>query len=95
MTKKQKVWLGVSLAMFVVPEVLWGAIIKILDVSFVPVYKDPQFFYDHPFFALLLIVVELIGISGLIYVVNKISLRNFSKYFLRNFLCSFSYWFSS
>ncbi len=61
----------IFIAMFAVPEILWGGLIKIFKISFLPIYKDIQYFSDNPGVALLLIVIEIIGISGVIYLINK------------------------
>lgn len=71
MTKKQKVWLGIFLAMFVVPEVLWGIIFNagtsILGLSAHSVYYNLQIFDDYPSLAYLIIIIEIVAISGLLY----------------------------
>jgi hypothetical protein len=71
MTKKQKVWLGIFTAMFVVPEVLWGTIFNagtsILGLSVHSVYYNLQIFDDHPGLAYLIIITEIVAVSGLLY----------------------------
>ena len=67
LSKTQKIWAWIFAAMFVVPEVLWGNIIKILNLSFLPIYKDVVLFADNPALAYLIIIAEIIGIVGLIY----------------------------
>jgi len=74
MTKIQKIWLWIFIAMFAVPEILWGSLIKVFKISFLPLYKDVQYFSDNPGVAFLLIIIEIIGISGIIYLLNKKSL---------------------
>ena len=71
MNKVQKIWMWIFIAMFAVPEILWGGLIKIFKISFLPIYKDIQYFSDNPGVALLLIVIEIIGISGVIYLIIK------------------------
>lgn len=71
MTKRQKVWLGIFLAMFVVPEMLWGTIFNagtsILGLSVHSVYYSLQIFNDHPGLAYLIIIIEIVAISSLLY----------------------------
>jgi len=71
MTKKQKVWLGIFLSMFVVPEVLWGTILNagtsILGLSVHSVYYNLQIFDDYPSLAYLIILIEIFAVSGLLY----------------------------
>ena len=71
MTKKQKIWLGIFLVMFVVPEVLWGTIFNagtsILGLSVHSVYYNLQIFDDHPGLAYLIIIIEVVAISSLLY----------------------------
>ncbi|OGZ79174.1 MAG: hypothetical protein A2358_04245 [Candidatus Staskawiczbacteria bacterium RIFOXYB1_FULL_37_44] len=71
MTKTQKIWMWIFIAMFAVPEILWGDIVKILKISFIPIYKSVQYFTDKPGIAFLVIIVEIIGISGIFYLLNK------------------------
>ena len=71
MTKKQKVWVGIFLAMFIVPEVLWGTIFNagtsILRLSLHSDYYNLQIFDDRPGLAYLIIIFEIVAISGLLY----------------------------
>ncbi|MCX6718455.1 MAG: hypothetical protein NTY81_02530 [Candidatus Staskawiczbacteria bacterium] len=71
MTKIQKIWLWIFMAMFAVPEILWGNLIKIFKISFLPIYKNIKYFTDEPMIAFLVIIIEIIGISGIIYLLNK------------------------
>ena len=69
--KTQKIWLWISGAMFLVPEILWGNLLKIFKISFLPIYKNVQIFTDNPSVAFLIIITEIIGVSGIIYLLNK------------------------
>jgi len=71
MTKKQKILLAVFLAMFIVPEALFGAITKGIGLPFLPMYEDSQYFTDYPSSAMFVIFLEIIGIIGTLYVLNK------------------------
>jgi len=71
MKKTKKIWLWIFLAMFAIPEILWGNLIKILELPIIPAYRDVQYFSDNPSIAFLLITVEIIGVSGVIYFLNK------------------------
>jgi len=71
MTKIQKIWMWIFSAMFLIPEILWGNLIKVFKISFLPVYKNIQFFINNPPVAFLVIIVEIAGITGIIYLLNK------------------------
>ncbi len=74
MTKKEKIWLVVSLVMFLVPEILFGFLLMwpllLLgadlprSASLIDVYHN-QFFSDHQVYLLLACVVEWLGSLGL------------------------------
>lgn len=80
LSKVQKTWLWVFGAMFVVPEALWGNIVKILKLSFLPIFRSPKFFAQNPKLAFAVIIIEAIGIIGVIYLINRSAL-NLSKIF--------------
>lgn len=71
LTKKQKTWMWIFAAIFMVPEILWGNLTKILGISFLPIYKDVQIFTDNPILAFLVIFLEIIGTAGIFYLLNK------------------------
>ncbi len=54
--------------MFVAPEVLWGALLNAISSIFnSPVhsfYNQVQVFNDYPIIAYLILLIELIGVSG-------------------------------
>lgn len=77
MTKKQKIWLAVFLAMFLVPEILWGAVrsyfsilipIKLLSVFNLSLINDG---IDDNSIAFLITLIQFIGISAILYTVYK------------------------
>jgi len=83
MTKNQKIWFVVSLAMFVVPEVLWSEL-----RSFMYVMLFPDKFSDFPLLFNLLpslnsnligtifTLIEFLGLIGVLIIVIKSTLRN-------------------
>ena len=84
MTKSQKIWLGVFLAMFIVPEVIFSFLISSLaslfSFGFSPLYKafiNPQFFIDHPGYLYIFLLIEWFGVLGLLILNAK---HNFGKY---------------
>ncbi len=79
MSKKQKIWMWIFIAMFAIPEILWGSIIKILNLSFLPIYKNIQVFTDKPVIAFFVIIIEIGGLSGILYLLNNGSIRVNSK----------------
>lgn len=70
-TKMQKILLYVFGAMFLIPEVLWGNIIKILNFPFIPIYRDVAIFTNKPIVAFIIILFEIFGVGGIIYLLNK------------------------
>ncbi|OGI78973.1 hypothetical protein A3F19_03050 [Candidatus Nomurabacteria bacterium RIFCSPHIGHO2_12_FULL_37_29] len=87
MMKIQKIWLGVFVVMFVVPEILWGALISsiasIFKINFHSLLTNSQVFSDHPIFAYLIICTEIIGIAGLLHRNLK---NNYENKILKNIL---------
>lgn len=82
MTKKQKIWMWVSIAMFAIPEILFFttplAILSLVNdfsqTNINPLiysFISPQFFTDHPIFPLLSIIIEWLGILGLLILSTK------------------------
>ena len=71
LSKKQKVWLYIFGAMFLIPEILWGNIINILQIYFLPIFKNRQIFIDKPIIAFFIIVVEIVSVTGFIYLFNS------------------------
>lgn len=65
----QKVWLGIFLAMFIVPEILWGNLLGLVHIK--PVYNNTQFFEDKPIYLFVIFIIEIIGVGGLIYLLKK------------------------
>ncbi|MFH1967956.1 MAG: hypothetical protein ABIJ84_01055 [bacterium] len=77
MTKKQKAWLWVFIAMFAVPEILF-LITPLSILSFInnfseanikaPIYYiiSQQFFTDYPVYVLLAMIIEWLGVLGLL-----------------------------
>lgn len=85
MTKKQKVWLGIFLAVFIVPEVLWNPVVNTLYSFFQSGKIIPQIFrnnflleYRYEYLFKLIITMQLIGIVlALFYVIKyKNNIRN-------------------
>ena len=77
MTKTQKIWLAIFLAMFVIPEVLWGpasgGLYLFFKIKLKPIFPDSQVLNDHFAFIILILASELIGIIGMIWLttINK------------------------
>jgi len=80
MTKQQQIWLAVFLAMFLVPEVLWGPIFNAITSLFGwplhSIYFNLTTFNDYPYLAFLVILVEIISIAGLWYLNLKVNHQN-------------------
>lgn len=84
MTKIQKIWLGISAAMFVVPEVLFSflfsSVAQLFGKTFPSLLYIPnqQFFTDHPTYLFFALFVELLGVLFLLI----LNLRNKKGKFL-------------
>jgi hypothetical protein len=84
MTKIQKTWMWVFIAMFALPEILFFntplALISLSsnfsasDIN-PPIYFliNPQFFIDYPVFSLLVMIIEWLGVLGLFVISIKFS----------------------
>ncbi len=86
MTKVQKIWLSVFLAMFLVPEILWGPLLGLLsnfggNILF-PVFKNSQYVENNAAVMNLILISELVGMIG-------IGVINF-KYFKSNSVVKFA-----
>lgn len=73
MTKVQKIWLWVFLAMFVVPEALFSFIIlsaaNLMGANFSPLYSlfiDPQYLTNHTVYLFTALAIEWLGMLGLL-----------------------------
>jgi hypothetical protein len=65
MTKKQKIWLAVFGAMFLVPEVLWGPIFGLWSIN------KKIFDLDNRFYLTLIVLLQFIGCTGLTFIVYR------------------------
>lgn len=65
MTKKQKIWLGIFVAMFVVPEVLWGGLASTF-LNYKPIFDFSQFFRSNQFVIGILVLPQIIALVGLL-----------------------------
>ena len=77
LSKMQKTWLWIFGGMFVVPEVLfWFTPLSILsimsnfsEIDIKPIayyFTNPQLFSDHPIYLLTFLIIEWVGILGLL-----------------------------
>ncbi len=86
MTKLQKIWLGVGLGMFIIPEILWSPITNIIYSLFnannhsLVLRQSFLFDADKVVYLTLVLGVQLIGV--IMYLVNIARIQNgFLKYF--------------
>jgi hypothetical protein len=70
MTKKQKIWLGVFLGMFIVPELLWSPVLNFV-YSFLENNNNPQILrsnflmtIDYRNLVIFVIFVQFVGLIG-------------------------------
>ncbi len=74
MTKTQKIWLWISLAMFFIPEIFFSPIISffaslygVTNFSFLyEHFINPQFFIDNPIYLFIILSIECLGMLGLL-----------------------------
>ena len=86
---KQKILLWIFGLMFLIPEILWGDLIKISKISFLPIFKNVQYFTDNFVLVFLVILVEIIGVSGIICILNserRLAINNIVRYLLNALL---------
>ena len=78
MTKVQKVWLGVFLAMFIVPEVVFGGLISTFfgNQSPLPIVHPSIFIDKVLFLGYLMFLSEIFGIAGLLVISRRIQYKN-------------------
>lgn len=74
MTKTQKIWLWVSLGMFFIPEILFGALLRIFKNSTIPIFQNIQ----SDILGVFIIIVELFG---LYLTLRLIKLSNLKKHY--------------
>lgn len=93
MTKAQKIWFAVFLAMFLVPEVLWGLIGNFLynNIRFAIGLNEGQTFYHilkfpnsaHSNLSLkTTIFIQALGLCGLLYSLSKLRIKKVIKYLI-------------
>ncbi len=89
MTKKQKNWLTVFLAMFIIPEILWSSLRSFLYIALHPgKFTDfPLLFNILPpttddFFGGLMELIQFIGLAGFSLMISKLKMNKFLKIFI-------------
>ena len=87
MTKKQKIWLGIFLAMFVIPELLWSPILNILHElwqtgNVTPLRENFIMDSDNLLYFRLTNLIQLIGIIFASAILVKTKNKNFIHWFL-------------
>jgi hypothetical protein len=78
MTKTQKIWLGISLAAFIIPEVLLGTVLGLVSLN-------RAFAYDSSNHAILT-VITLIQFIGLVLSAILVFRLHTTKYYLKAFV---------
>lgn len=89
MTKIQKIWLWIFIAMFALPEILFFTTpIMILDFSgksfsdLSSLFINYSIFFNQPIFLLIIIAVEWIGILGLLMLGLRLNKKLFATLLL-------------
>jgi hypothetical protein len=70
MTNKQKLWLWISLGLFVIPEILWSPILGLL-----PFNKTFTNSADNHFLFMLITLLEFIGILGAFVLICRLQIK--------------------
>lgn len=85
LTKKQKIWMWIFLAMFLIPEILFSilpsSIVNYTGKDFLTlssIFVNSRFFINNPLYFFVALVIELISILGLLI----ISIKNNKKIFI-------------
>ena len=91
---------GIFLAMFSIPEILFGSLFNattsIIGLPLHSVYYNLSFFNDYPYITFLIIISEIISISGLWYLNLKINQgSNIKRIFFRYTLGGRRYFISA
>ena len=60
MTKVQKIWLGIFLAMFIIPEILWGSLFGLPSI----VNSSYRLSGDNHFGLVIITLVQFLGLSS-------------------------------
>jgi len=78
LSKMQKIWLGIFGAMFLIPEILFSTTASLIaSIGGESFYKinslivNYRVFFDYPYYLLLIIIIEWVGILGLIVLTLK------------------------
>jgi hypothetical protein len=86
MKKVQKIWLIVFILMFTVPEVLFSPIIlsvlSLFKINLSPImffFVDKNFFTVNQNYALLILFIETVGLTGLLFFNIKFNKNKYKK----------------
>jgi len=78
MTKMQKKLLWLFGAMFLIPEILFSIILSSIVnysgkdfLTLTSIFVDSRFFINNPTYFLIILIIELIGITGLLFLSIK------------------------
>ena len=88
MNKKQKIWLGVFLGMFIVPEILWSPVTNVVygliqNSNHVKSFRSNFLTNsDYNVFLILFLFIQFIGLIGTFILIKKNNLTYRYKLFL-------------
>src|SRR5205085_10696939 len=85
MTKMQKVWFGIFLGMFIVPEILWGGLLSTF-FGFKPVFDLSDISDGKPVLGTLLVLPEVIGILALLFLNKRFKYKNNTIKYINAFI---------
>ena len=92
MTKKQKIWLSIFLAMFLIPEILWGGVRWIIFRAYFPlkIFKNFDFGLtgdiNNNLLGSLIAMAQFFGLLGFTVILSKLKTNSLLKTIVLIFL---------
>ncbi len=81
MTKKQKIWLGIFGAMFLIPEILWISGIRgNIEIPWFPINDFKEF--KNILIAYFTTLIPFIGLVGIFKIISKLKINKKMKTFI-------------
>jgi len=83
MTKKQKIWMWIFIAMFALPEILWSPITNFLYILYKggnhPVILRNNFLFNYKYDSLLKVIISIQFIGAFLFLVSWLKIKRKSK----------------
>ena len=74
MSKTQKIWLGICIAMFIVPEILWGPVLSVLNLINIQVpviFQSSETLQNNFSLIILILLCQFIGLVGFFILIKR------------------------